>query len=84
MDVPKACETVSNPEAPLALRLQGSLLFGLTRVYEQKCGYLLADIETARTSLRDMIRRHDAGNALQVAHVARYLMFPVHMSNERY
>ena len=71
MDVPKACEAVSESVVPLALRLQGNLLFGLTRVYERKCVYLLSDIETARTSLRDMIRRHDAGNTLQVGHVAR-------------
>jgi len=71
VDVPKACETVSDPEVPLALRLQGNLLFGLTRVYEQKCVYLLSDIESARTLLRDLNKRLDAGNTLTTAHVAR-------------
>ena len=27
VDVPKACDTITNPEAPLALRLQASLLY---------------------------------------------------------
>lgn len=26
VDLPKACQTITEPEAPLALRLQGSLL----------------------------------------------------------
>ncbi|GAB7344878.1 hypothetical protein MBLNU457_3319t1 [Dothideomycetes sp. NU457] len=71
VDVPKACETVTDPEVPLALRLQGNLLFGLTRVYEQKCVYLLSDIESARTLLRDLNKRLDAGNTLTTTHVAR-------------
>ncbi|KAK5260316.1 R8 protein [Exophiala xenobiotica] len=52
VDLPKACQTITEPELPMALRLQGSLLFGVTRVFSQQCGYFLTDI----TSLRDKMR----------------------------
>ena len=28
VDVPKACDVILNPQAPMALRLQGSMLYG--------------------------------------------------------
>ncbi|EXJ63015.1 hypothetical protein A1O7_03459 [Cladophialophora yegresii CBS 114405] len=52
VDLLKACETITEPEVPLALRLQGSLLFGVSRVFQQQCGYVLTDV----TSLRDSMR----------------------------
>jgi meiotic recombination protein REC8, fungi type len=52
VDVLKACKTITEPEVPLALRLQGSLLFGVSRVFQQQCGYVLTDV----TSLRDSMR----------------------------
>ncbi|KIW96709.1 uncharacterized protein Z519_02100 [Cladophialophora bantiana CBS 173.52] len=52
VDLQKACKTITEPEVPLALRLQGSLLFGVSRVFQQQCGYVLTDI----TSLRDRMR----------------------------
>ncbi|EMC94579.1 hypothetical protein BAUCODRAFT_552473 [Baudoinia panamericana UAMH 10762] len=52
VDVQKACETIVTPEAPMALRLQSSLLYGVARVYSQQCGYVLNDAETAKTNMR--------------------------------
>ncbi|QQK44417.1 Rad21/Rec8-like protein, N-terminal [Penicillium digitatum] len=46
VDVPNACRVIINPDAPMALRLQGSLLYGLSRVYNQQCGYTLLDTQT--------------------------------------
>ncbi|KAK5175133.1 R8 protein [Saxophila tyrrhenica] len=56
VDVSKACETIGTPEAPLALRLQSNLLYGVTRVYAQQCGYVLNDVETAKNNMRLMFR----------------------------
>ncbi|PPJ54262.1 hypothetical protein CBER1_05167 [Cercospora berteroae] len=56
VDVAKACETIITPEAPMALRLQSSLLYGVTRVYLQQCGYVLTDVEAARNNLRAISR----------------------------
>lgn len=43
VNVPKACATIIDPGAPLALRLQGSLLYGVSRVFNQQCTYVLSD-----------------------------------------
>ncbi|KAK5662894.1 hypothetical protein OQA88_6305 [Cercophora sp. LCS_1] len=51
VNVRKACETIIQPGAPIALRLQGSLLFGVSRVYERQCEYVLADAEKIRAHL---------------------------------
>ncbi|KAK5718215.1 R8 protein [Elasticomyces elasticus] len=56
VDVAKACETIVRPEAPMALRLQSNLLYGVTRVYSQQCGYVLNDAEAAKNSMRDLLR----------------------------
>lgn len=64
VDVPRACDTIVNPQAPLALRLQGNLLyvgrrhaitdcrFGVTRVFSQQSTYVLSDAQTAQSQLR--------------------------------
>ncbi|KAJ6014431.1 hypothetical protein N7540_009022 [Penicillium herquei] len=46
VDVPEACRVIINPQAPMALRLQGSLLYGVSRVYLHQCGYTLLDAQT--------------------------------------
>ncbi|ORY67629.1 Rec8 like protein-domain-containing protein [Pseudomassariella vexata] len=43
VDVRKACEKILEPGAPIALRLQGNLLYGVSRVYHQQCDYMLTD-----------------------------------------
>ncbi|KAF2748958.1 hypothetical protein M011DRAFT_475716 [Sporormia fimetaria CBS 119925] len=56
VDVPKACRTIIDPGAPLALRLQGNLLYGVSRVYLEQCGYVLSDAENAHTAMRMMLK----------------------------
>ncbi|KAH9845878.1 ubiquitin c-terminal hydrolase [Teratosphaeria destructans] len=56
VDVEKACETIMEPEAPMALRLQSNLLYGVTRVYAQQCGYVLNDAEAARSNMRAIFK----------------------------
>ncbi|KAK4550788.1 hypothetical protein LTR36_000368 [Oleoguttula mirabilis] len=56
VDVQKACETIVTPEAPMALRLQSNLLYGVARVYSQQCGYVLTDAETARNNMRAVFK----------------------------
>ncbi|KAK2765035.1 hypothetical protein FQN54_008734 [Arachnomyces sp. PD_36] len=56
VDVPKACGTIVRPEAPMALRLQGNLLIGVSRVYNQQCGYALMDAQAIRDRMRTMLK----------------------------
>ncbi|KAF2135765.1 uncharacterized protein K452DRAFT_303302 [Aplosporella prunicola CBS 121167] len=56
VNVPKACETIIAPQAPMALRLQSSLLYGISRVYSQQCSYILTDAQNAQTNMRAAIR----------------------------
>ncbi|KAF1996152.1 hypothetical protein P154DRAFT_623379 [Amniculicola lignicola CBS 123094] len=56
VDVPKACRTIIDPVAPMALRLQGNLLYGVSRVYLQQCGYVLADAQNAQNAMRMMLK----------------------------
>ncbi|KAF2464897.1 uncharacterized protein BDR25DRAFT_296064 [Lindgomyces ingoldianus] len=56
VDVPKACRTIIDPAAPMALRLQGNLLYGVSRVYLQQCGYVLSDAQNAENSMRMMLK----------------------------
>lgn len=49
VNVPGACETITDPGAPLALRLQGNLLYGLSRVYYHQCRYVLDDVEKTQS-----------------------------------
>ncbi|KAK4181422.1 hypothetical protein QBC36DRAFT_342143 [Triangularia setosa] len=51
VNVQKACEKILEPGAPIALRLQGSLLFGVSRVYSQQCQYVLADAEKVQAHM---------------------------------
>ena len=52
VNVRKACETILQPGAPIALRLQGSLLYGVSRVYSQQCSYVLTDAEKVQSHMR--------------------------------
>ncbi|KAF2648539.1 hypothetical protein K491DRAFT_722474 [Lophiostoma macrostomum CBS 122681] len=70
VNVPKACQTIIDPAAPMALRLQGNLLYGVSRVYLEQCGYLLSDAQNAHNAFHVMLKvvKHagldaDAGKA---------------------
>lgn len=56
VDVPKACATFIEPGTPLALRLQGNLLYGTARVFAQQCGYVLADAEKTQSDMKTFFR----------------------------
>ncbi|RHZ49529.1 uncharacterized protein CDV56_100552 [Aspergillus thermomutatus] len=55
VDVPRACEVIMDPTAPMALRLQGNLLYGVARVYNQQCRYTLTDVQAMHERLRSML-----------------------------
>lgn len=71
VNVKKACETIIEPEAPMALRLQSNLLYvfppllktrltrdsyGVSKVYNQQWEYLLLDVQSAQTSIRTLFK----------------------------
>ncbi|KAJ4321069.1 R8 protein [Fusarium piperis] len=56
VNVPKACETIIHPGAPLALRLQGNLLYGVSRVFAQQCRYVLLDAEKTQSDMMTFFR----------------------------
>jgi len=61
VNLPKACDTITKPEAPLALRLQSNLLVGISRVYSQQFEYLYHDIYAAHMNLK-RLEMIDASN----------------------
>ncbi|KAL6820991.1 Rec8 like domain-containing protein [Trichoderma sp. SZMC 28015] len=56
VNVPKACETILDPGAPLALRLQGNLLYGVSRIFAQQCSYVLTDAEKTQSDMVTFFR----------------------------
>ncbi|KAI1007849.1 hypothetical protein K3495_g384 [Podosphaera aphanis] len=56
VNLKKACETIIEPEAPMALRLLSNLLYGVTRVYTQKWDYLLSDTQAIQSSMRTFFK----------------------------
>lgn len=56
VDLSRACTTIITPSAPMALRLQSNLMYGVTRVYSQQCDYVLHDAQAAQTAMRAMLR----------------------------
>ncbi|KAE8442356.1 hypothetical protein EG329_003427 [Mollisiaceae sp. DMI_Dod_QoI] len=61
VDLKKACETIMEPEAPMALRLQSNLLYGVSKVYNQQWEYLLTDVQAAQNNMRAMLRTARSG-----------------------
>ncbi|KAL6710837.1 R8 protein [Coniothyrium glycines] len=56
VDITKACRTITDPAAPMALRLQGSLLLGVSRVFLQQAGYILSDAQGAQHTMLMLLR----------------------------
>ncbi|MCJ1462950.1 hypothetical protein MMC07_001554 [Pseudocyphellaria aurata] len=56
VDVPRTCQIIIKPEVPMALRLQSNLLYGVSRVYSQQCGYILSDAQIAHSNMRTLIK----------------------------
>jgi hypothetical protein len=75
VDLARACEKIIEPGAPIALRLQGRLLFGVTKVYEQKCHYMLTDVQKIHGHMETFLRQFGA-NQLDPAEVrARQVLY---------
>ncbi|KAL4917694.1 Rec8 like protein-domain-containing protein [Aspergillus aurantiobrunneus] len=71
VDVPKACCVIMDPVVPMALRLQSNLLYGVSRVYSQQCGYTLLDVQAMHDRMRQMLRSVPAGGLDPIAGKAR-------------
>lgn len=65
VNVPQACDTIGQPPgAPIALRLQGNLLYGVSGVYLKKHNYLLDDTQKVWDNMKIFLRslQHSASN----------------------
>ncbi|KAI1328155.1 Rec8 like protein-domain-containing protein [Xylariaceae sp. FL0255] len=51
VDVKRACKQIVEPGAPIALRLQGNLLYGVSRVLQQQCVYLANDAKKVQDTM---------------------------------
>ncbi|GKT96291.1 hypothetical protein CT0861_00970 [Colletotrichum tofieldiae] len=56
VDIQKACEKIIEPGAPISLRLQSNLLYGISRVYSSQCNYMLTDAEKVQTLMKTFFR----------------------------
>ncbi|KAI1755951.1 Rec8 like protein-domain-containing protein [Xylaria castorea] len=52
VDVQRACGKILEPGAPIALRLQGNLLYGVSRVHNQQCTYLVTDAKKIQDQMK--------------------------------
>ena len=50
--ISQSCDSIINPEAPLALRLSGQLLLGVVRIYQRKLVFLETDAKNAIDGLQ--------------------------------
>ncbi|PKS09548.1 hypothetical protein jhhlp_004165 [Lomentospora prolificans] len=63
VQIKKACEKIIDPGAPLALRLQSNLLYGVSRVYSEQCRYVLDDAEKVRSAMVTLYNQFGKMNA---------------------
>ncbi|KAG7673406.1 hypothetical protein Ndes2526B_g03148 [Nannochloris sp. 'desiccata'] len=52
VSIAQSCDSIINPEAPLALRLSGQLLLGVVRIYQRKLTFLETDAKNAIDGLQ--------------------------------
>ncbi|KAI5198926.1 hypothetical protein E4T39_06521 [Aureobasidium subglaciale] len=72
VNITKACQTIVSPEAPMALRLQSNLLYGVTRVYGEQCNFVLKDAQVEQNRIRALLRSlHAAPIELDGKHKAK-------------
>lgn len=62
VSISASCDSIINPEAPLALRLSGQLLLGVVRIYQRKLTFLETDAKNAI----DGLQRKEGGVALNL------------------
>lgn len=65
VDVQRACGKILEPGAPIALRLQGNLLYGISRVHNEQCTYLAADAKKIRDQMQFFFKAFP-GNQLEL------------------
>ncbi|CAM9874071.1 unnamed protein product, partial [Heterosigma akashiwo] len=51
-DIVESADSIVNPTVPLALRVSGHLLLGLTRIYSRKVKYLMTDCSEALVKIK--------------------------------
>jgi hypothetical protein len=56
VDVRRACGKILEPGAPIALRLQDNLLYGVSRVHNQQCTYLVTDAKRMQGQMNFFFR----------------------------
>ncbi|KAI1825818.1 Rec8 like protein-domain-containing protein [Xylaria intraflava] len=56
VDVQRACGKILEPGAPIALRLQGNLLYGVSRVHNQQCTYLITDAKKIQDQMKLFVK----------------------------
>jgi meiotic recombination protein REC8 len=57
VQINKACEKIIDPGAPLALRLQSNLLYGVSRIYSEQCRYVLDDAARVKATMTAFFRQ---------------------------
>ncbi|KAG6254342.1 hypothetical protein E4U24_007586 [Claviceps purpurea] len=73
VNVPKACQKIIDPGAPLALRLQGNLLYGVSRVFSHQCNYVLSDAEKTQSDMMTFFRSMNTSEIDPKAGKAKYV-----------
>ncbi|KAI8953372.1 Rec8 like protein-domain-containing protein [Xylaria longipes] len=63
VDVQRACGKILEPGAPIALRLQGNLLYGVSRVHNEQCTYLVTDAKKIQDQMKHFFNAF-SGNQL--------------------
>lgn len=74
VNIPKACETIIQPTVPIALRLQSSLLYGVSRVFAQQCTYMLTDAEKVQSNMQTFFRVWGTSTVDPQAGKAKYVI----------
>ncbi|KKA18397.1 Rad21/Rec8 N terminal domain protein, partial [Rasamsonia emersonii CBS 393.64] len=64
-----------NPEVPMALRLQGNLLYGVSRVYSRQCVYTLTDVQAMHDRMKTALKVIHGRGLDPEAGKARYVIF---------
>ncbi|KAI1851854.1 hypothetical protein JX266_002707 [Neoarthrinium moseri] len=85
VDVQRACRKIIEPGAPIALRLQGNLLFGVSKVYQEQCSYILTDAQKIQGHMMTFLRQISANQLAPGAATARqvFLELVAHMKIEK-
>ncbi len=74
VDVEKACGKILDPGAPIALRLQGNLLYGVSRVYNEQCTYMLSDTLKIQGHLNMLFSKFSESHLDPEAGQTRYIL----------